>query len=80
MSSVPEAEKAAQSEKPKAVAEAAAADDDDDDDEVMCAAPTGGLIECSGWQAGKKVGRRKINIEFIEDKSRRHITFSKRKV
>jgi len=24
-------------------------------------------------------GRRKINIEFIEDKSRRHITFSKRK-
>merc|ERR1712224_237456 len=62
MSSVPEAEKAAQSEKPKAVAEAAAADDEDDDDE-----------------AGKKVGRRKINIEFIEDKSRRHITFSKRK-
>ncbi|KAH3767125.1 solute carrier family 35 member F6 [Pelomyxa schiedti] len=27
----------------------------------------------------KKLGRRKINIEFIEDKSRRHITFSKRK-
>jgi len=27
----------------------------------------------------KKAGRRKINIEFIEDKSRRHITFSKRK-
>jgi len=27
----------------------------------------------------KKVGRRKIQIEFIEDKSRRHITFSKRK-
>eukprot|EP00026_Physarum_polycephalum_P010549 Phypoly_transcript_10715.p1 GENE.Phypoly_transcript_10715~~Phypoly_transcript_10715.p1 ORF type:complete len:362 (+),score=55.95 Phypoly_transcript_10715:113-1198(+) len=27
----------------------------------------------------KKSGRRKINIEFIEDKSRRHITFSKRK-
>jgi len=27
----------------------------------------------------KKTGRRKINIEFIEDKSRRHITFSKRK-
>jgi hypothetical protein len=26
-----------------------------------------------------KTGRRKINIEFIEDKSRRHITFSKRK-
>lgn len=38
-------------------------DDDDDDDE-------GGK---------QKVGRRKINIEFIEDKSRRHITFSKRK-
>jgi len=27
----------------------------------------------------KRNGRRKINIEFIEDKSRRHITFSKRK-
>jgi len=27
----------------------------------------------------KKIGRRKISIEFIEDKSRRHITFSKRK-
>lgn len=24
-------------------------------------------------------GRRKINIEFIEDKNKRHITFSKRK-
>ena len=30
-------------------------------------------------QPDKKVGRRKIQIEFIEDKSRRHITFSKRK-
>ncbi|KAI9312149.1 hypothetical protein BX666DRAFT_1866449 [Dichotomocladium elegans] len=28
---------------------------------------------------GKRSGRRKIKIEFIEDKSRRHITFSKRK-
>ena len=27
----------------------------------------------------KRIGRRKINIEFIEDRSRRHITFSKRK-
>jgi hypothetical protein len=27
----------------------------------------------------RKAGRRKINIEFIDDKSRRHITFSKRK-
>lgn len=27
----------------------------------------------------KRAGRRKINIEFIKDKSRRHITFSKRK-
>eukprot|EP00163_Fabomonas_tropica_P015168 TRINITY_DN2771_c0_g1_i10.p1 TRINITY_DN2771_c0_g1~~TRINITY_DN2771_c0_g1_i10.p1 ORF type:complete len:289 (+),score=79.47 TRINITY_DN2771_c0_g1_i10:360-1226(+) len=27
----------------------------------------------------RKAGRRKINIEYIEDKSRRHITFSKRK-
>ncbi|KAJ7939687.1 hypothetical protein B0H13DRAFT_1460479, partial [Mycena leptocephala] len=27
----------------------------------------------------QKQGRRKIQIEFIQDKSRRHITFSKRK-
>jgi len=39
-------------------------DDDDEDD---------------GQPVAKKAGRRKINIEFIEDKSRRHITFSKRK-
>lgn len=32
-----------------------------------------------GGVSEKKAGRRKINIEFIEDKSRRHITFSKRK-
>ncbi|KAJ7920424.1 SRF-type transcription factor (DNA-binding and dimerization domain)-domain-containing protein [Mycena leptocephala] len=30
-------------------------------------------------KAGQKQGRRKIQIEFIQDKSRRHITFSKRK-
>lgn len=39
-------------------------EDDDDDDEE---APS------------KRAGRRKIKIEYIEDKSRRHITFSKRK-
>ncbi|KAF9649380.1 SRF-TF-domain-containing protein, partial [Thelephora ganbajun] len=39
--------------------------DDDDDDE--------------GRPKDKKAGRRKIKIEFIQDKSRRHITFSKRK-
>lgn len=27
----------------------------------------------------KRAGRRKIKIEYIQDKSRRHITFSKRK-
>lgn len=46
---------------------AAVGDDDDDDDDER---PATGV---------KKAGRRKINIEFIEDKSRRHITFSKRK-
>ncbi len=30
-------------------------------------------------KAEKRAGRRKIKIEYIEDKSRRHITFSKRK-
>lgn len=39
-------------------------DDDDDEDKP---------------KADKKAGRRKIKIEFIQDKSRRHITFSKRK-
>ncbi|KAG0301900.1 transcription factor of the MADS box [Dissophora globulifera] len=43
-------------------------DDDDDDDE-----------EDEAPKAGKRAGRRKIKIEYIEDKSRRHITFSKRK-
>ncbi|KAJ7259536.1 SRF-type transcription factor (DNA-binding and dimerization domain)-domain-containing protein [Mycena haematopus] len=41
-----------------------AGDDDDDDDKP---------------KSGQKQGRRKIKIEFIQDKSRRHITFSKRK-
>ncbi|ESK95771.1 mads box transcription factor mcm1 [Moniliophthora roreri MCA 2997] len=40
------------------------ADDDDDEDKP---------------KSDKKAGRRKIKIEFIQDKSRRHITFSKRK-
>ncbi|KIK57279.1 hypothetical protein GYMLUDRAFT_46537 [Collybiopsis luxurians FD-317 M1] len=39
--------------------------DDDEDDEKP--------------KSDKKAGRRKIKIEFIQDKSRRHITFSKRK-
>jgi len=30
-------------------------------------------------KSDKKAGRRKIKIEYIPDKSRRHITFSKRK-
>ncbi|SAM03488.1 hypothetical protein [Absidia glauca] len=42
-------------------------DTDDDDDSI------------STPKAGKRSGRRKIKIEYIEDKSRRHITFSKRK-
>jgi pheromone receptor transcription factor len=39
---------------------------------------TMGLETPSGGKP-KRAGRRKINIEFIKDKSRRHITFSKRK-
>lgn len=42
-----------------------ASGDEDDDDEKP--------------KSDKKAGRRKIKIEFIQDKSRRHITFSKRK-
>lgn len=33
----------------------------------------------AGGKKKEKKGRRKIKIEFIDDKSRRHITFSKRK-
>ncbi|KAF9424648.1 transcription factor of the MADS box [Entomortierella beljakovae] len=44
-------------------------DGEDDDDDEEDEAP----------KSGKRAGRRKIKIEYIEDKSRRHITFSKRK-
>lgn len=44
-------------------------DEDGDDDEDVPKSKS----------ADKKSGRRKIKIEFINDKSRRHITFSKRK-
>ncbi|CAG8450345.1 609_t:CDS:2 [Acaulospora colombiana] len=33
----------------------------------------------TGSKSEKRAGRRKIKIEYIDDKSRRHITFSKRK-
>lgn len=33
----------------------------------------------SDEKPSKRSGRRKIKIEYIEDKNRRHITFSKRK-
>jgi hypothetical protein len=46
------------------------ANDDGDEDEDE---------EGDGKKSDKKAGRRKIKIEFIQDKSRRHITFSKRK-
>jgi len=50
----------------------------DEDDDVKKEMSEGGSPGSNG-DAPKKAGRRKINIEFIEDKSRRHITFSKRK-
>lgn len=43
---------------------------------------TGGGDEDDSDESGrpdKRSGRRKIKIEYINDKSRRHITFSKRK-
>lgn len=43
-------------------------DDDSDDDDGTALRPS-----------EKRSGRRKIKIEYIDDKSRRHITFSKRK-
>lgn len=35
--------------------------------------------DADSLRPGKRSGRRKIKIEYIKDKSRRHITFSKRK-
>ncbi len=54
---------------------------------MMKAAGLGGLGEPDdedsdddGGRGGeRRAGRRKIQIAYIEDKSRRHITFSKRK-
>jgi len=48
--------------------------EEDDDVKKELAEPSS-----PGNEIPKKAGRRKISIEFIEDKSRRHITFSKRK-
>lgn len=45
-------------------------DIDDDDDDGPSSVPS---------TSSKRSGRRKIRIEYIEEKSRRHITFSKRK-
>jgi pheromone receptor transcription factor len=44
--------------------------EDDDDDSAE---------DEPGSKNEKRAGRRKIKIEYIDDKSRRHITFSKRK-
>ncbi|KAK8864141.1 pheromone receptor transcription factor [Kwoniella newhampshirensis] len=60
-------------------------DDDDDDDGDMTEGPSGKRVrsnEAGGFTYVEKDGepsRRKIRIEYISDKSRRHITFSKRK-
>jgi MADS-box transcription factor len=45
-------------------------DHPDDDDDVL---------DTDTPKNEKRAGRRKIKIEYIDDKSRRHITFSKRK-
>ncbi|GAA5866061.1 hypothetical protein JCM3774_000011 [Rhodotorula dairenensis] len=69
-------------------------DDDDDDAEEDAAGGGGGGKGSKAQQAAaapprkarfpnkrnaQSVGRRKIHIEFIEDKPRRHVTFTKRK-
>lgn len=55
----------------------AADDDDDDDDEEGVVGGGGGTGKVNRGKTGRE--RRKIEIKFIQDKSRRHITFSKRK-
>jgi hypothetical protein len=55
--------------------------DDSNDDEVGIEidALEPSVIEQEGAVRPKQKGRRKIDIQYIDDKSRRHITFSKRK-
>ncbi|OMH79055.1 Transcription factor of morphogenesis MCM1, partial [Zancudomyces culisetae] len=55
-------------------------DDSDGDDDISKSG--GSLIndnDMDGLGSDRKTRRRKIKIEYIEDKGRRHITFSKRK-
>jgi hypothetical protein len=59
---------------PMALGEAMNADEDDDDDDDDDGPSNGPPRKKRGGH-----GRRKIEIEYIEDKIRRHITFSKRK-
>ncbi|WVQ73554.1 hypothetical protein IAR50_003132 [Cryptococcus sp. DSM 104548] len=54
-------------------------DDEDDDDEESTGAKRRRGDKGSAFETEKDTQRRKIKIEYISDKSRRHITFSKRK-
>lgn len=60
-------------------------DDDDDDDEegggggASTSTTTTRKARFPNKRNAQSVGRRKIHIEFIEDKPRRHVTFTKRK-
>ncbi|KAI5477435.1 MADS-box transcription factor [Pseudohyphozyma bogoriensis] len=60
-------------------------DDDDDDegdegaDESAGGAPPGKKAKNSKKRNATSTGRRKINIRFIDDKSKRHVSFTKRK-
>ncbi|ODO00013.1 hypothetical protein I350_06633 [Cryptococcus amylolentus CBS 6273] len=54
-------------------------DEDDDDDEDSTSTKRRKGDKGSAFETEKDTQRRKIKIEYISDKSRRHITFSKRK-
>ncbi|KAJ3092758.1 hypothetical protein HDU96_002616, partial [Phlyctochytrium bullatum] len=56
-------------------------DDDDEDGEGTSkgSKKAGGKKGASSSSAANVIGRKKIRIAFIEDRSKRHITFSKRK-
>lgn len=54
-------------------------DDDDDDDEDAPTTTTKRKARFPNKRNAQSVGRRKIHIEFIEDRPRRHVTFTKRK-
>ncbi|KAJ3202658.1 hypothetical protein HDU67_000367 [Dinochytrium kinnereticum] len=54
-------------------------EEEDEEDDAKRSSTEGGSVPLEDGKGKMRSGRKKIKIEFIQDKSRRHITFSKRK-